>query len=172
MAQIPGLYVLKGTPDYRAINYLGLPSSSLPPTFPPNCGVTSIASPQLSPLSTMAPWIQWPIQSDDVSSLLNAAIAGLTLGKEIAAICPPAKTTISSVLVLLDMVNVCSLLIRDDETLVYVDIENHVERQGLCQHRAILRSSMRSHRTRVRRERTRGDQPECAQGNRPTEEVS
>ena len=120
----------------------------------------------------MAPWIQWPIQSDDVSSLLNAAIAGLTLGKEIAAICPPAKTTISSVLVLLDMVNVCSLLIRDDETLVYVDIENHVERQGLCQHRAILRSSMRSHRTGGRRERTRGDQFECAQGNRPTEEVS
>ena len=120
----------------------------------------------------MAPWIQWPLRSDDIPSVLNAAIAGLKFGREISTTCPPARIAIGATVVLLEMVKVRSLVFRGDETLVYVNIGHHVERQGLCQHRAILRSSMRSHRTGVRRERTRGNQPECAQGNRTTEEVS
>ena len=86
----------------------------------------------------MAPWIKWPVRSDDVTSALNAAITGLKFGREIATISPPARIAISATIALLETLRVRSLLFRDDETLVYVNIGHLVERQGLCQHRAIL----------------------------------
>ena len=89
----------------------------------------------------MAPW-QWPVGSDDIPSVLSAAIAGLKFGKEIATVFPPAGAAIGATVALLEMLRVRSRLFRNDETPVYVNIEHQIEQRGLCQRRVILRSSM------------------------------